>query len=406
MYKSFSMELAGRTLTIDIGRVSAQANGAALMHYGDTVVLSTATASEKPRDGIDFFPLSVDFEEKMYAVGKIPGGFTRREGRPADNAILTSRVIDRPMRPLFPKDYRNDVVLNNLVMSVDPDCSPELTAMLGSALATCISDIPFDGPVAMTQVGMINGELIFNPTSEQKHMSDLALTVASTKEKVIMIEAGANEVPEAKMIEAIYAAHELNGQVNAFFEKIIAEVGKEKHEYEHHVVPEELTAAIMEIVPPEKMEEAVFADEKQTRDKNIAEITALVEEKLADNEEWLPLIGEAIYAYQKKTVRKMILKDHKRPDGRAIDQIRPLAAEIDLLPRAHGSAMFTRGQTQIMTATTLGPLSEAQKLDGLDVDVTTKRYMHQYNFPGYSVGEAKPNRSPGRREIGHGALAE
>ena len=406
MYKSFSMELAGRTLTIDIGRVSAQANGAALMHYGDTVVLSTATASEKPRDGIDFFPLSVDFEEKMYAVGKIPGGFTRREGRPADNAILTSRVIDRPMRPLFPKDYRNDVVLNNLVMSVDPDCSPELTAMLGSALATCISDIPFDGPVAMTQVGMINGELIFNPTSEQKHMSDLALTVASTKEKVIMIEAGANEVPEAKMIEAIYAAHELNGQVNAFFEKIIAEVGKEKHEYEHHVVPEELTAAIMEIVPPEKMEEAVFADEKQTRDKNIAEITALVEEKLADNDEWLPLIGEAIYAYQKKTVRKMILKDHKRPDGRAIDQIRPLAAEIDLLPRAHGSAMFTRGQTQIMTATTLGPLSEAQKLDGLDVDVTTKRYMHQYNFPGYSVGEAKPNRSPGRREIGHGALAE
>ncbi|MBQ9815382.1 MAG: polyribonucleotide nucleotidyltransferase [Lachnospiraceae bacterium] len=406
MYKSFSMELAGRTLTIDIGRVSAQANGAALMHYGDTVVLSTATASEKPRDGIDFFPLSVDFEEKMYAVGKIPGGFTRREGRPADNAILTSRVIDRPMRPLFPKDYRNDVVLNNLVMSVDPDCSPELTAMLGSALATCISDIPFDGPVAMTQVGMINGELIFNPTSEQKHMSDLALTVASTKEKVIMIEAGANEVPEAKMIEAIYAAHELNGQVNAFFEKIIAEVGKEKHEYEHHVVPEELTAAIMEIVPPEKMEEAVFADEKQTRDKNIAEITALVEEKLADNEEWLPLIGEAIYAYQKKTVRKMILKDHKRPDGRAIDQIRPLAAEIDLLPRAHGSAMFTRGQTQIMTATTLGPLSDAQKLDGLDVDVTTKRYMHQYNFPGYSVGEAKPNRSPGRREIGHGALAE
>ena len=406
MYKSFSMELAGRTLTIDIGRVSAQANGAALMHYGDTVVLSTATASEKPRDSIDFFPLSVDFEEKMYAVGKIPGGFTRREGRPADNAILTSRVIDRPMRPLFPKDYRNDVVLNNLVMSVDPDCSPELTAMLGSALATCISDIPFDGPVAMTQVGMINGELIFNPTSEQKHMSDLALTVASTKEKVIMIEAGANEVPEAKMIEAIYAAHELNGQVNAFFEKIIAEVGKEKHEYEHHVVPEELTAAIMEIVPPEKMEEAVFADEKQTRDKNIAEITALVEEKLADNEEWLPLIGEAIYAYQKKTVRKMILKDHKRPDGRAIDQIRPLAAEIDLLPRAHGSAMFTRGQTQIMTATTLGPLSEAQKLDGLDVDVTTKRYMHQYNFPGYSVGEAKPNRSPGRREIGHGALAE
>ena len=407
MYKSFSMELAGRTLTVDIGRVSAQANGAALMHYGDTVVLSTATASEKPRDGIDFFPLSVDYEEKMYSVGKIPGGFTKREGRPSENAILTSRVIDRPMRPLFPKDYRNDVVLNNLVMSVDPECSPELTAMLGSALATCISDIPFDGPVAMTQVGMIDGELIFNPTQDQKHVSDLALTVASTKEKVIMIEAGAKEVPEDKMIEAIYAAHELNGKINDFFAMITEEVGKAKHDYEHHVIPEELTAAIMEIVPPEKMEEAVFADEKQERDKNIAEITALVEESLAEeHEDWLPLVGEAIYAYQKKTVRKMILKDHKRPDGRAIDQIRPLAAEIDLLPRAHGSAMFTRGQTQIMTATTLGPLSEAQKLDGLDVDITSKRYMHQYNFPGYSVGEAKPNRSPGRREIGHGALAE
>ena len=407
MYKTFSMELAGRTLSVDIGRVGAQANGAALMHYGDTVVLSTATASEKPRDGIDFFPLSVDFEEKMYAVGKIPGGFTRREGRPSDNAILTARVIDRPMRPLFPKDYRNDVVLNNLVMSVDPDCSPELCAMLGSALATCISDIPFDGPVAMTQVGLVGGKFVFNPTQEEKRATDLTLTVASTKEKVIMIEAGANEVPEDVMIEAIFAAHELNVKINAFFEEIIAEVGKPKHEYEHHVIPEEVTEAVMQIIPPEEMEEAVFANEKQERDANIAAVTAKVEEAFAEeHEDWLPFIGEAIYAYQKKTVRKMILKDHKRPDGRAIDEIRPLSAEIDLLPRAHGSAMFTRGQTQIMTATTLGPLSEAKKIDGLDLDITSKRYMHQYNFPGYSVGEAKPNRSPGRREIGHGALAE
>ena len=406
-FKTFEMELAGRTLKAEIGRVAAQANGAVLLHYGDTVVLSTATASEKPRDGIDFFPLSVDFEEKMYSVGKIPGGFTRREGRPSDNAILTSRVIDRPMRPLFPKDYRNDVVLNNLVMSVDPDCSAELTAMLGSALATCISDIPFDGPVAMTQVGLVNGELVFNPTEEQKLATELTLTVASTPEKVIMIEAGAKEVPEAKMIEAIFAAHEVNTKVNEFFAKIIAEVGKEKHEYESHVIPEEITNAIVELVPQEEMEKAVFADEKQIRDKNISEIKDMLSEKFAEeHEDWIPFIDEAVYAYQKKTVRKMILKDHKRPDGRAIDQIRPLSAEVDILPRAHGSGMFTRGQTQIMTATTLGPLSDAQKIDGLDANITSKRYMHQYNFPGYSVGEAKPSRSPGRREIGHGALAE
>ncbi len=406
-FKRFEMELAGRTLRCDIGRVAAQANGAVLMQYGDTMVLSTATASEKPRDGIDFFPLSVDFEEKLYSVGKIPGGFTRREGRPADNAVLTSRVIDRPMRPLFPKDYRNDVVLNNLVMSVDPDCSPELTGMLGSALATCISDIPFDGPVAMTQVGLVDGEFVFNPTAEQKQVSELALTVASTPEKVIMIEAGAKEVPEDKMVEAIYAAHDLNCRINKFFAEIIAEVGRPKHEYESHVVPEEVTKAIMEIVPPEEMEKAVFADEKQVRDANISAIKDMLAEKFqAGHEDWIPVIDEAVYAYQKKTVRKMILKDHKRPDGRAIDQIRPLAAEIDILPRAHGSAMFTRGQTQIMTATTLGPLSEAQKIDGLDENIKAKRYMHQYNFPGYSVGEAKPNRSPGRREIGHGALAE
>ncbi len=406
MYKSFSMELAGRTLTVDIGRVAAQANGAAFMHYGDTVVLSTATASEKPREGIDFFPLSVEYEEKMYAVGKIPGGFNKREGKASENAVLTDRVIDRPMRPLFPKDYRNDVTLDNLVMSVDPDCSPELTAMLGSALAASISDIPFDGPCATTQVGLVNGEFVFNPTAAQKAESQMQLTVASTREKVIMIEAGANEVPEQQMIDAIFAAHEVNQTIIAFFDKIVAECGKEKHEYEHFTIPDELFAAIQELVPPAQMEEAVFTDEKQVREANIREIKDKLEEAFAEKEDWLPLIDDAVYQYQKKTVRKMILKDHKRPDGRAVDQIRPLAAETDILPRVHGSAMFTRGQTQIMTVTTLAPLSEAQKIDGLDEAVTSKRYMHHYNFPSYSVGETKPSRGPGRREIGHGALAE
>ena len=406
MYKSFSMELAGRTLTVDVDRVAKQANGAAFMHYGDTVVLSTATASDKPRDGIDFFPLSVEYEEKMYAVGKIPGGFNKREGKASEHAILTSRVIDRPMRPLFPKDYRNDVTLNNMVMSVDPDCNPEVVAMLGSAIATCISDIPFDGPCAMTQIGMIDGELIVNPTLAQKAVSDINLTVASTREKVIMIEAGANEVPEAKMIEAIYKAHDVNQEIIKFIDKIVAACGKPKHAYESCAVPEELFAAIREIVPQEEMEEAVFTDDKQTREENIRVITEKLEEAFADNEEWLAVLGEAVYQYQKKTVRKMILKDHKRPDGRAINQIRPLAAEIDIIPRVHGSAMFTRGQTQICNVTTLAPLSEAQKLDGLDEFETSKRYMHQYNFPSYSVGETKPSRGPGRREIGHGALAE
>ena len=406
MYKSFSMELAGRTLTVDVDRVAKQANGAAFMHYGDTVVLSTATASDKPRDGIDFFPLSVEYEEKMYAVGKIPGGFNKREGKASEHAILTSRVIDRPMRPLFPKDYRNDVTLNNMVMSVDPDCNPEVVAMLGSAIATCISDIPFDGPCAMTQTGMIDGELIVNPTLAQKAVSDINLTVASTREKVIMIEAGANEVPEAKMIEAIYKAHDVNQEIIKFIDEIVAACGKPKHAYESCAVPEELFAAIREIVPQEEMEEAVFTDDKQTREENIRVITEKLEEAFADNEEWLAVLGEAVYQYQKKTVRKMILKDHKRPDGRAINQIRPLAAEIDIIPRVHGSAMFTRGQTQICNVTTLAPLSEAQKLDGLDEFEISKRYMHQYNFPSYSVGETKPSRGPGRREIGHGALAE
>ncbi len=406
MYKSYSMELAGRTLTVDIGRVAKQANGAALMHYGDTTVLATATASKEPREGIDFFPLSVEYEEKMYAVGKIPGGFNKREGKASEHAILTSRVIDRPMRPLFPKDYRNDVTLVDMVMSVDPECNPEIPAMLGSSLATCISDIPFDGPCATTQIGLINGEYVVNPTLAQKDISDLQLTVASTRDKVIMIEAGANEVPEDQMIEAIYKAHEVNQEIIRFFDQIIAECGKEKHSYESCAVPQELFDAIKKIVPPEEMEVAVFSDDKQTRENNIAEITDKLKEAFAEKEEWLAVLGEAVYQYQKKTVRKMILKDHKRPDGRAITQIRPLAAEVDIIPRVHGSAMFTRGQTQICTITTLAPLAEAQRIDGLDEFETSKRYMHHYNFPSYSVGETKPSRGPGRREIGHGALAE
>ncbi|MBQ5421840.1 MAG: polyribonucleotide nucleotidyltransferase [Clostridium sp.] len=406
MYKSFSMELGGRTLTVDVGRVCAQANGAALMHYGDTVVLSTATASAKPREGIDFFPLSVEYEEKMYAVGKFPGGFKKREGKASDNAVLIDRVIDRPMRPLFPKDFRNDVLLDNLVLCVDPDCSPEYTAMLGSAIATCISDIPFDGPCATTQIGMIDGEFIINPTNDQKQVSDMQLTVASTRDKVIMIEAGANEVPEQTMIDAIYAAHSVNQEIIKFIDRIVAECGKEKMAYQSFAVPEELMKKIQELVPSEEMEKAVFTDEKQVREANIQAITDRLAKEFEDNEEWLGKLGEAIYAYEKKTVRKMILKDHKRPDGREITQIRPLAAEIDLLPRVHGSAMFTRGQTQIMDIVTLAPLSEVQKLEGLDENITYKRYLHQYNFPSYSVGETKPSRGPGRREIGHGALAE
>ncbi|MBQ1850188.1 MAG: polyribonucleotide nucleotidyltransferase [Lachnospiraceae bacterium] len=406
MYKSYEMELGGRKLVVDVNRVGKQANGCAFMHYGDTTVLCTATASEKPREGIDFFPLSVEYEEKMYAVGKIPGGFNKREGKASENAILTSRVIDRPMRPLFPKDYRNDVTLNNMVMSVDPECRPELVAMIGAAIATCISDIPFDGPCAMTQMGMIDGELIVNPSQKQWKEGDLNLTVASTREKVIMIEAGANEVPEAKMIEAIYKAHEINQTIIAFIDKIVAEVGKKKHEYTSCAIPAEMFEEMKKIVTPEEMEVAVFTDEKQTREENIRNITAKLEEAFADKEDWLAILGEAVYQYEKKTVRKMILKDHKRPDGRQITQIRPLAAEVDIIPRVHGSAMFTRGQTQICDVCTLAPLSEAQKVDGLDENEVTKRYMHHYNFPSYSVGETKPSRGPGRREIGHGALAE
>ena len=406
MYKTYSLELAGRTLSVDIGRVGKQANGCAFMHYGETTVLSTATASEKPREGIDFFPCSVEYEEKLYAVGKIPGGFNKREGKASENAVLTSRVIDRPMRPLFPKDYRNDVTLNNLVMSVDPECRPELVAMLGTAIATCISDIPFDGPCAMTQVGMVDGEFILNPSQEAWDKGDLQMTVASTAQKVIMIEAGANEIPEDKILEAIYMAHDVNQTIIQFINKIVAEVGKPKHTYESCAIPEEMFAAIKEIVPPAEMEEAVFTDEKQVREENIRNVTAKLEEAFADKEDWLPILSEAVYQYQKKTVRKMILKDHKRPDGRELNQIRPLAAEVDIIPRVHGSAMFTRGQTQICNVCTLAPLSEAQRVDGLDENITGKRYMHHYNFPSYSVGETKVSRGPGRREIGHGALAE
>ena len=407
MYKTFTMELAGRTLSVDIGRVAAQANGAAFMRYGDTVVLSTATASEKPREGIDFFPLSVEYHEKMYSVGKIPGGFTRREGKPSDNSILTCRVIDRPMRPLFPKDYRNDVTLENVVMDVDQDCAPELVAMLGSALATSISDIPFDGPTAATQVGLVDGELVYNPTSEQREVSDLSLTVASTRDKVIMIEAGANEVDEETMIKAIYGAHEINGQIIEFFDKIVAECGKEKHEYEHFDIPEDLWNDMVNFITPVAMEEAVFTDVKQVREENIRKIKDQLEERYAEeHEDWVSFIDDAVYKFQKVTVRKMILKDHKRPDGREIKQIRPLHAEVDVLPTVHGSGLFSRGQTQVLNITTLAPLSEKQKLDGLDINKTSKRYMHHYNFPSWSVGETRPSRGPGRREIGHGALAE
>lgn len=406
MYQSYSMELAGRTLTVDINRVGKQANGCAFMHYGDTTVLSTATASDKPREGIDFFPLSVEYEEKLYSVGKIPGGFNKREGKASENAILTSRVIDRPMRPLFPKDYRNDVTLNNMVMSVDPECRPEVVAMLGAAISTSISDIPFDGPCAMTQVGMIDGEFVVNPSQEVWNNGDLQLTVASTMEKVIMIEAGANEVPEAKMLEAIYMAHDVNQTVNAFINRIVAEAGKPKHEYTSCAIPQEMFDEMKKIVTPEEMEIAVFSDEKQVREENIRKVTEKFEAAFAEKEEWLSLLGEAVYQYQKKTVRKMILKDQKRPDGREINQIRSLAAEVDIIPRVHGSAMFTRGQTQICDVVTLAPLSEMQRVDGLDENVKVKRYMHHYNFPSYSVGETKPSRGPGRREIGHGALAE
>jgi polyribonucleotide nucleotidyltransferase len=406
MVKTFEMELAGRPLRVEVGKVAKQANGAVFIQYGETTLLCTATASDAPREGIDFFPLSVEFEEKFYSVGKFPGGFKKREGKASDNSVLTARVIDRPMRPLFPKDFRNDVTLNNMVMSVDPECRPELVAMIGTAMATCISDIPFDGPCAMTQVGMKDGEFIINPSQKDWDEGDLELTVASTRDKVIMIEAGANLISDDKMIEAIYKAHEVNQSIIKLIDQMVAEVGKPKFTYESVAVPAEMFEDMKRIVSPEEMEEAVFTDDKQAREENVKQITEKIREAYAENEDWLPLVDDAVYQYEKKTVRKMILKDHKRPDGRRIDQIRPLSAEVDLIPRVHGSAMFTRGQTQICDVVTLAPLSEVQKIDGLDPNITEKRYIHQYNFPSYSVGETKPSRGPGRREIGHGALAE
>ena len=406
MHKIYEMELAGRTLRVEIGKVGKQASGCAFMQYGETTVICTATASKKPRDGIDFFPLSVEYEEKFYAVGKFPGGFNKREGRPSENAVLTSRVIDRPMRPLFPKDYRNDVSIDDIVLAVDPACRPELVAMIGSSIAASISDIPFAGPCAMTQIGMENGEFVVNPGQELWTNGDLRLTVASVGEKVIMIEAGANEVPEDKMLEAIYLAHETNKKVIEFINGIVAEVGKPKHEYTSCLPPQELVDEIHRIIPESEMETAVFADEKEVRDKNIAALTEKVNAALAEKEEWLPLVDKAIYQYEKKTVRKMILKDGKRPDGRKMNEIRPLAAEVDTVPRVHGAGMFTRGQTQICDICTLAPLSDMQKVDGLNVYAPNKRYLHQYNFPSYSVGETRISRGPGRREIGHGALAE
>jgi len=412
MYKTYSMDLAGRKLSVEIGRVAELANGAAIIYYGDTVVLVTVTASEKPRAGIDFFPLSIDYEEKLYAVGKIPGGFIKREGKPTEKAILTSRLIDRPIRPLFPKDYRNDVSIVATVLSVDQDCSPEIAAMIGSSIVLCISDIPFNGPTGAVAVGMIDGEYIINPTVEQREKSKLSLTVASTKNKVMMIEAGADEVTDEEMYNAIMFAHKENVKIAEFVQSIADDCGKQKHEYEEHIVNPSLYAAMKEIIGDNNMEEAVFTDLKQVRDERMTALKEEVFSKLMseyggnDEEEFAAEVGEAIYKYEKETVRRMILKEHKRPDGRKLTEIRKLSAEVDILPRTHGSALFSRGQTQVLTVTTLGSMGEVQKLDGLDEMEISKRYIHHYNFPSFSVGETKPSRGPGRREIGHGALAE
>lgn len=412
MYNTYSTTLAGRELSVEIGRVAELANGAAIVRYGETVVLVAVTASEKPRDGIDFFPLSIDYEEKLYSVGKIPGGFIKREGKPTEKAVLTSRLIDRPIRPLFPKDYRNDVGLVATVLSVDQDCSPEIVAMIGSSIVLSISDIPFNGPTGAVMVGLIDGKFIINPTADQREISDLSLTVASTKQKVMMIEAGANEIDDETMYNAIMLAHQENIKIAEFIEGIAKEIGKEKHSYEEHTVDKDLYKNVIEIITDERMEKAVFTDLKQVRDEQVTALKEEVIEKLLQSydgenqEEYTAQINEAIYKYEKETVRRMILKDHKRPDGRGLEDIRKLTAEIDILPRTHGSAIFSRGQTQVLTVTTLGSIGEAQKLDGLDELEVTKRYIHHYNFPSYSVGETRPSRGPGRREIGHGALAE
>ena len=414
MFRSYSMQLAGRTLTAEIGRVAEQANGAVLLRYGETTVLVTATASEKPREGIDFFPLSIDYEERLYSVGKIPGGFIKREGRPSEKAILTARCIDRPLRPLFPKDYRNDVAIVATVMSVDQDCSPEVVAMIGASLALNISDIPFTDPVSSVNIGYCDGQLVVNPTAEQRENTRLSLTVSSKEDKVMMIEAGADEIPDALMMEAIHLAFDTNLEVVKFIQEIVAKEGKEKAPYTEHVIPEDAYKMVTDYITDARMEDAVFAERKQDRDAKIKAITEEVLEQLteklteiSEEDTDIPaLVDEIIYKFEKMTVRRMILREHKRPDGRGIEEIRPLSAEVDVLPRVHGSALFSRGQTQALTVTTLGAISEGQRLDGLDTSETEKRYIHHYNFPGFSVGEAKTSRGPGRREIGHGALGE
>ena len=410
MFKSYETELAGRKLVIETGKMAELSNGSVVVRYGETVVMVNVTASKEPREGIDFFPLSVDYEEKLYAVGKIPGSFQKREGKPADKAILTSRAIDRPLRPLFPKDFRNDVVVVATVLSVEQDNSPEVAAMIGASAALSISDIPFGGPTAAVNVGLVNGEIVINPTEEQRKISDLTLTVAGTEQKIAMIEAGANEVSNEVMLEAIKKGHEEIKKICKFIEKMKEEIGKPKFEYKSFAVDHDLYEYIAENFT-EEMKEKVQEKDKETRDNNIAELTEKISNAYAEKygeeafEENKQQIGEAIYKLEKKCVRDMIFYEHKRVDGRKIDEIRPLSCEIDLLPRVHGSALFTRGQTQVLSVTTLGMISEEQTLDGLDNE-ETKRYMHQYNFPAYSVGEARPSRGPGRREIGHGALAE
>ena len=410
MFKSYETELAGRKLVIETGKLAGLANGNVVVKYGDTVVMVNVTASKEPKEGIDFFPLSVDFEEKMYSVGKIPGSYTKREGKPSDKAILVSRAIDRPLRPLFPKDFRNDVVVVATVLCVEQDNSPEVAAMIGASAALSISDIPFGGPTAAVNVGLINGEIVINPTEAQRKVSDLNLTVAGTVEKVAMIEAGANEVPDDVMLEAIKKGHEEIKKVCQFIQKIKDEIGKPKFAYKSFAVDHDLYEEL-EKDYTEKMKTAVQEIDKDTRDNNVAALTEEIENALAEKlgeeefEKRKQEIGEAVYKLEKKCVRDMIFYEHKRVDGRAIDEIRPLSCEVGLLPRTHGSALFTRGQTQVMSIVTLGMKSEEQELDGIDTE-TAKRYMHQYNFPGYSVGEAKTSRGPGRREIGHGALAE
>ena len=412
MYRTYSMDLAGRQLSVEIGRVAELAGGAAIVRYGDTAVLVAATVSERPRAGIDFVPLSIDYEERLYSVGKIPGGFIKREGRPTEHAVLTSRLIDRPIRPLFPSNFRNDVSVVATVWCVDQDCSSEVAAMIGASIALSISDAPFAGPTAAVNVGYVNGEFVINPNAAQREASQLALTVASTREKVMMIEAGANEITEEVMFDGIMLAHEQNVKIVEFIDGIVAKEAKAKRVYEEHVIPAALASKIRELVPAERMEAAVFFDEKQLRDEQIR----LIEDDITENiiptfpeeerAEMAALVGEAVYKYEKETVRRMILRDHKRPDGRKLDEIRELQADVDILPRTHGSALFRRGQTQVMTVTTLGTMGEVQRLDGLDEAEETKRYMHHYNFPSFSVGETRPSRGPGRREIGHGALAE